>query len=241
MKTLDAPSPRTARPALCALTALMALSALLTACGTAPVPVPRNFEATDQFKAGSAAHWQAMARHVVKQSVAGVQSLVQMGPLYVAAPAEPSEFERAFAELLTTELVRAGFDVRHKPSGAVIVSYRAQVVHHRAPRPALSATYPLQWTSLTAGLMVLGGLATESTSGAKAALLATAGLADAAISADAGGTTGTELLLSTTFTLQSAMVARVSEVYYLDTVDRGLYVFHRPPPPPPSREFKVVP
>lgn len=132
-----------------------------------------------------------------------------------------------------------------RPEGAIVVTHRAQVVEHRGARPSLGATYPFQWTTLTAGLMALGGLAVDSTSSAKVALLAAAGARDAYISADAGGGTGVELVLTTTFARQSSIVSQVSGIYYLEAAEKNLFAnptpIAPPPPPPQSREFKVLP
>lgn len=208
---------------------------LITSCGTSPVPVPRNFEASEQLKLRSAAHWQAIARHVVQGSAQGLKSNESWGPIYVSMPRDPTPFDRVFHNLLGTELIRSGFALRDIPEGAVIVTSRAELVQHRGQRPPLPATFPLRWTTLTAGLMVLGGLAAESANGAKAALLAGSGAIDALATADTGADTGTEVVVTTSFTRQGSVLAQVSNVYYLDTVDRTLFI----PPPLAPEPLKV--
>lgn len=97
---------------------LMALvggsATVLTACGSAPIPVATNFDYSTQQKARSAGHWDVMSRDVVVQSLQTLEGIgIQRNtPVYVALPKQASEFDQGFREMLLTKL---DFTYRESP------------------------------------------------------------------------------------------------------------------------------
>ena len=144
---------------------LMALvggsATVLTACGSAPIPVATNFDYSTQQKARSAGHWDVMSRDVVVQSLQTLEGIgIQRNtPVYVALPKQASEFDQGFREMLLTKLVQSGVSVLDNNRGADLqISYATQVVVHKSDRPYF---IPGQFTMLAGGLMAAYGLRTE--------------------------------------------------------------------------------
>jgi len=194
--------------------------AALTACAQSPIPMPENFPISSQLKVRAAGHWQAMARDVAGKTVASLRNSNVNAPVFIFLPDTATEFDRAFRDFLTTELVNLGVKVQVKPEGALTVSYTTQVVEHADPRPNFS---PGMYTKLTAGLWVLGAIAADSALGAGVATLGLAGAKDYADSVDTNGASGMELILTTTVHNGEHLAARKTDVFYVEAPDAKLY------------------
>ncbi|VUZ25907.1 Uncharacterised protein [uncultured Comamonas sp.] len=221
---------------------LMALAgasaAVLTACGSAPIPVATNFDYTTQQKARSAGHWDLMARDVAAQSLNTLEGVgvLRNVPVYVALPKHASEFDEGFREMLLTKLVQNGVSVLDNARGADLqISYTTQVVVHKSDRPYF---IPGKFTVLAGGLMAAYGLRTEHLDTKLLATLGLAGAADFAESINAGGPTHTEVILTTSVKRGDQYLARKTDVYYLEDVDAPL--FWKQVPPAPVSRFNVV-
>ena len=205
------------------LCAAAAAALALAGCGSAPIPLAKNFELTSQHKVRSAGHWELLSRDVVAQTR---NTLERAGygadtPLHVAFPPNPSAFDLAFRDFLITELVQGGAPVQRDPGSALEVSYHTQLVRHNSERPHF---IPGQYTMIAAGLMAAYGLRHEHID---AQLLGALGLtvaADYAASMSSGGPTNTELILTTTVTRGGQYVARKTDVYYLENADAPLFL-----------------
>ncbi|ADV01977.1 hypothetical protein ALDI51_44840 [Alicycliphilus denitrificans] len=196
---------------------------VLAGCGSAPIPLSKNFELTSQYKVRSAGHWELLSRDVVAQTRATLEKAgyAPNTPLHVAAPAQPSAFDLGFRDFLITEFVQEGATVQQGPGAALEVSYNTQVVRHNSDRPHF---IPGQFTMLAAGVMAAYGLRHEHLD---TKLLATLGLttaADYANSINSGGPTNTELILTTTVSRAGQYVARKTDVYYLENADTPLFL-----------------
>lgn len=196
---------------------------VLAGCGSAPIPLSKNFELTSQYKVRSAGHWELLSRDVVAQTRATLEKAgyAPNTPLHVAAPAQPSAFDLGFRDFLITEFVQEGATVQQGPGTALEVSYNTQVVRHNSDRPHF---IPGQFTMLAAGVMAAYGLRHEHLD---TKLLATLGLttaADYANSINSGGPTNTELILTTTVSRAGQYVARKTDVYYLENADTPLFL-----------------
>lgn len=205
---------------LCALA--LAVTALM-GCAQSPIPVSGNFELTEQKKVRSAGHWQIVAKDAVRESLtmldkAGVASNAHIA---LSAPVKPTEFEAVFHELLTTELVRSGRRVATTGNtNALQLGYKAQLVVHNSPRPHF---VPGMYTALTAGVYALYGLRTEHLDAKLVGGLGLAGLADVGASMNSGGPTATELILTTSASTPDQILARKTDVYYIENVDATLF------------------
>ena len=125
-----------------------------------------------------------------------------------------------FHDLLTTELVRSGRRVATGNTDALQLGYKAQLVVHNSPRPHF---VPGMYTALTAGVYALYGLRTEHLDAKLVGGLGLAGLADVGASMNSGGPTATELILTTSASTPDQILARKTDVYYIENVDATLF------------------
>ena len=205
--------------------------AALAGCAQSPIPVAGNFDLTEQKKVRSAGHWQVISRDAAKETLkmldeAGVASNARLA---VVAPEKASGFEKTFHDMLTTELVRSGRRVAPSNQNVVQVSYTVQVVEHKSDRPH---HIPGIYTMLTAGVGVVYGLRNQHLDAQLAGVLGGAVVADYASSVYSGGPTHHELVLTTSAGTPDQILARKTDVYYIEDADASLF---RAPP-----EFKTL-
>jgi len=214
--------------------------ALLSGCAMqSQVPIPENEPLSYQKVIRASHHWDLMAADVADQVKA---SLAMSGykdnrPLYVSAPTEreSSEFGRAFHNLLVSQLVTQGTIVATTASGALGVSFDAQVVAHNRERIAYR---PGTLTALGGGLPVLRGIARHGSPGVKeAAFLGVMAGADAATAVHAGPPPRTEVIVTTSVTDGPRFVTRKTDIYYIEEADATLFL---PPDPPRGPWLKDV-
>jgi hypothetical protein len=207
--------------------------ALLAGCAQSPIPVAGNFDLTEQKKVRSAGHWQIIAQSAARETLkmldeAGAAS---NGRLAVVSPEKSTSFEKAFHEMLTTELVRSGRRVATGGQNVLQVSYTVQLVEHKSHRPQFA---PGRYTKLAAGVGVIYGLRNQHIDAALAGALAFAGVADYVASTDAGGPTHTELVLTTSASTPDQILTRKTDVYYIEDLDKTLFK------PEPGKTMNVV-
>lgn len=199
-----------------------------------PIPVSENFPITSQPKVRSAGHWAALSRDLVVQTKLRLKEAgaSEQTGLYVALPANPTDFDRAFRDFLITELVKSGQRVMDNDKAPLVLTYNTQIVKHNSYRPH---HIPAGYTALAAGLYVLR----EASEIVAAAL--TVAAADAMSSEYSGGPTSTELLLTTTVTGAGRYMARSTDVYYVEESDTSLFsVLAAPVPTYGVKSMKVV-
>ena len=199
---------------------------MLAGCASSPIPVSANFPLTVDPKVRSAGHWGQVSNDVAKQTLESLSKLGVSGNLYVALPANPTAFDRAFNNFLITDLVKAGRVVQQSPDQALEVSYETQVVRHNSPRPNF---LPGRFTMITAGLYAAYGLGLNPNVGDKmAGGLAAAVGADYIASESSGGPTATELILTTTIASGGRYLVRKTDVYYVEEADTTLLQYRYP-------------
>ena len=199
---------------------------MLAGCASSPIPVSANFPLTVEPKVRSAGHWGQVSNDVAKQTLESLSKLGVSGNLYVALPANPTAFDRAFNNFLITDLVKAGRVVQQSPDQALEVSYETQVVRHNSPRPNF---LPGRFPMITAGLYAAYGLGLNPNVGDKmAGGLAAAVGADYIASEISGGPTATELILTTTIASGGRYLVRKTDVYYVEEADTTLLQYRYP-------------
>lgn len=206
------------------LAALAGSMAILAGCAAkAPIPLAENFALTVQPKVRSAGHWELLSRDVVAQTLGTLHQagMAPNTPLHVALPANPSAFDLAFRDFLITQLVQSGAPVLQLPGQALEVTYNTQVVRHNSERPHF---IPGRFTMVAAGVMAAYGLRNVHLDAQLLAGLGLTAAADYAASADSGGPTNTEMILTTTATQGGQYVARKTDVYYLQNADTPLFM-----------------
>lgn len=208
------------------LMVLGAGAAVLVGCVSSPIPVSANFPITVEPKVRSAGHWALLSKDVVEQTLESLNRLsMPTHNLYVALPANATEFDRAFQQFLITDLVKSDRVVQQAPEGALEVSYQTQVVRHNSPRPHF---VPGRFTMVTAGLYAAYGLSTAPVGDKMAGGLALAGGADYVASESSGGPTHTELILTTTIASGGRYLVRKTDVYYVEEEDTTLLQYRAP-------------
>lgn len=196
--------------------ALCCVVAALAGCAMSPIPVAENFPLTTQKKVRSAGHWNQLSQDVVAQTLVRLEKAgaTPQTSLYVAMAPNAGDFDRAFHEFLVTELVQRGWSVLTTDNAALTVTYQSQIIKHNSERPRF---VPGLFTSLTAGLYVLHNVT------AAAGSLLLAGALDYGSSANTGGPTHTELILTTTVAGNGRYVSRKTDVYYVEESDTSLF------------------
>lgn len=182
----------------------------------APIPVAENFPLTVQKKVRSAGHWDLLSQDVVAQTLGSLEKAgaSPQTSVHVAIPSNSSDFDRAFHEFLITQLVQKGWQVLPTENAELTVSYQTQIVRHNSERPHF---VPGIFTTLTAGAYVAHNITPA------AAGLLLAGSLDYASSANTGGPTHTELVLTTTVMGGGRYVSRKTDVYYVEESDVSLF------------------
>lgn len=195
-------------------------AAVMAGCTTSPIPVSENFPLTVQPKVRSAGHWNLLSKDVAAQTLQTLSRVGTTSGLYVSLPANATTFDKAFREFLITELFKSGRVVQQTPDNALEVSYQVQLVRHESPRPHF---VPGKFTMITSGLYALYGLHAQHLDVQLAGGLGLAAVADYVASADSGGPTHTEMILTTTVATGGRYLARKTDIYYLQDEDAGLF------------------
>lgn len=238
-------SGRGARVWVCALVAAWAA----TACTHTDIPRAQHYPVTDQRKARAVSHWDVLADDVAGRiAVSALPAASQASGQYHLQASSATPFHKAFSSLLLTRLVNKGVPMSTLPTEGeqshARIRFDVQVVEHSSA--ALNfPQFPL--TILATGLSVLRGmyLYPPTELGGAAMGLAGALLVDQSQRVmngqAAGGPTRTELLVSTTVVQGQRIVARTSDVYYIEGEDAKLFTEPPPPPPPtPVKAWKVT-
>lgn len=212
----------------------LGMFALLSGCGTSQVPYTQNHPVSYQKVARATSHWDILADDVAAQTVAAIGT---QKTIYVAAPTEATDFNRAFHNFLITRMVNKGIPVSNQKMGAIEVQYETQVIQHNSERNAYK---PGTITMLTAGLMVAYNVhswASQSAPGV--ALMGGAVAADAIASTDAGKPPKTELVVTTSAVEGGRYLVRKTDIYYIEPEDASLFM-HIEKQGTPVKEFSVV-
>lgn len=191
----------------------------LGGCKTAQVPFTENHPVSYQKVARATSHWDILADDVAAQTVSAIGT---DKVIYVAAPNEQTDFNRAFSNLLITRMVNKGVLVSTEKASAIEVKYEVQVVTHNSERRAYK---PGTITALTAGLMVAYNVPAWGDNEARTiAGLGAAGAVDAIVSTDAGRPTKTELMVTTSASEGGRYILRKTDIYYIEPEDVSLFM-----------------
>lgn len=191
---------------------------LLGGCSSSQVPYTQNHPVSYQKVARAASHWDILADDVAAQTVAAIGT---QKTIYVDAPKEATDFNRAFHNFLITRMVNKGITVSKQKNDAIEVQYEAQVVRHNSERRAYK---PGTITTLAAGLLVAHNVSHWSPDSQAAAFLGAAAGADAAVSMDAGSPTKTELVVTTSAVEGGRYLVRKTDIYYVEAEDTSLFM-----------------
>lgn len=223
----------------------------LSGCTHTDIPRAQHYPVSDQFKARAVHHWNLLADDVAERIAVSAQGESNAATgAYHLQTSSATPFQKAFSSLLLTRLVNKGVPMATLPLDGeqphARIRFDVQVVEHSSAALNMPQ-FPL--TILATGLSVLRGfyLYPPTELGGAAMGVAGAMLVDQGNRMQnghaAGGPTRTELLVSTTVVQGQRIVARTSDVYYIDSEDVKLFVEPQPAPaatPTPVKNWKVT-
>lgn len=203
-------------------------SVFLSACAKeAPtLPYLQNYPASSQKKMQAAQHWDLLAKDVAERLHAEVTVKGSKLPRVYVRKVDSSPFSHAFHNLLLTRLNQQGFGLSEDSIGAFVLDYDTQVIRHKG-RDKQQTTGA--WSILGAGAWVARGILS---SGASTALhvggtLAATGAADAyehsKHRAHLYPQPDTEIIVSVSLKRAKQIVARTSDIYYINDPDEANY------------------
>jgi hypothetical protein len=200
---------------------LRTLLACALACTTfsavaGEMPRVSHFDTSDQQKASSVRHWQAIANDLASAAVPALGSAGARG-VYLAPSEHSTVFNHQLRTFLVDALHDAGLRVFAAPrDGALELRMSEMAVTHAGP---VDTTPTFLTTALSAGVLVARNIAIADW---QAGLVATAigiDVTRAALKAP----TRTELAITLSVADQGEYLLRKSNVYYISTADTSLY------------------
>ena len=99
------------------------------------IPLAKPYPYSTQYKMQAARHWDSLSGDVVSRMTSAECSPAS-APVYVvsAAGADATPFEKAYGEILKSQLVNAGIPVTVHDTGGPRMTYSSQVVRHNPGR-----------------------------------------------------------------------------------------------------------
>lgn len=207
-----------------ALPLAMAVTAalILSGCATryTPAPLAANFPASKQAKLQAAYHWGVVSKAIEQQLAAELKKRPTR-PVYIDMPKEPTPFQLALANQLTTSLVNDGLTVSRVPAGALRVELAVQALTFTAHRPQYRLNFGKR-LPLADGVWMARELTASPVEYEPF---------DPIDSEFAGGVTPkTEIIVTISVSDQYRYVARSTSAYYVSDHDRALYGIIDPEP-----------
>ena len=198
-----------------ALRGSLAIIALVCAGCATDIPSPRGNEPSAQTKLRATHHWDVVANDIAKQTKERLDRMGEVRGVVVQRPENPSVFERAMHDLISTRLVETGTPVLVQSNNALKVSYSTQLVRHSSSR----ATVSVPLVAVAAGIMAGYNIVENANAfwkgatglGAIAAVDYARGTFDTP-SAAAGGPSKTELIVTTTVSDDRLYLVRKTDV-----------------------------
>jgi hypothetical protein len=195
---------------------------ILGASGCTRIPQPATYDFTEQQKMQAAHHWDVLANDVANQiNKTLLHYEYTRVPVFVRTtcgnentpcePAETTQFNEGFRDLLITQLVHFGVPTNATEApGAIVVNYKVQVVYHRDDRRSIRP--PGILTALTSAVMVLRNASYDVQAIAAAAALDVANSAT-----DNAG--HYEVIITTSMVTDNKYLFRTSDIYYINDLD----------------------
>lgn len=200
---------------------------LLQGCGNSAItgiPDSKPFAPTAIEKPRSVAHWKTIATETVNYIVEAVPFNSEQGlklGVYINKPLNPSEFERAYFELLASQLTAKGIPVLTQPRvGALELNYSTQFVVYEGR----DGYQPFQASAITASGALLYGASPIPLAAGVAAI---AGGEAAVAAAQAHNYTNYESLLSVSLAKEDWLMLSWSKVLSIHDKDTKAYI--KPP------------
>jgi uncharacterized lipoprotein YajG len=210
-----------------ALSVAAALS--LTACAntTSQVPLADSYPYSTQQKMQAAHHWDVLAEDVATRLNNHFQQANLLNHPINVIPSNDSPFQSGFEDLLISQLVNHGFDIRDNNSEALKLKFDTQVVSHSDRgyiRPKNGAYTTL--AMLATGVWAAVNIADNSTA-VKDALIATGvigtGVALDATAGNINSISNKEVIINVSLMEGEKYLMRKSGIYYINEPDDHHY------------------
>ncbi|MBD3768380.1 MAG: hypothetical protein IE928_10635 [Gammaproteobacteria bacterium] len=197
---------------------------LLQGCGNSAItgiPDSKPFAPTAIEKPRSIAHWKMIANETVNYLLQAVpfegDNGLRLG-VFIALPTQPTEFERAYFSLLSSQLSAKGVPVLvEKRAGALVLNYVTQVVAYEGR----DGYHPFQASALATTGVVLSSPLVATVPGGLATVVAGESLL---ASSEAHSHTNCESLLSVSLQKDDWLLTSWSKVLSIHANDAPAYV-----------------
>lgn len=219
---------------------------VVSACSNRPIPTLQD--SGTQYRMEAARHWQILANETANKIIRTLNELPPgsarlptegVPPIHVALPEKPTQFDRAFRELLITELVDRNAPVSQDPvKGGITVNSTVELVDYDPSSGFTFNSFPGRLT----GLGVFSGIeyGLVSLGGAGVAIAAAgAGLAGDALLLHSDPEA--EVIITTSVQGSGGYIARKTSIYYIQSDDRPKYANETPKEAPkyPTRKVEL--
>lgn len=202
------------------------VAASLSGCAS-QVPLASTYEYTTQQKMQAAHHWDVLAADVSSRLAEHMTSASVSHRAISVIPNSTTPFEQAFEDLLITQLVGKGLDIRANKNEQLKLTFETQVISH-SDRGYIT---PGQGERTVLALIATGvwaavNIASNSTA-AKDALIAAgilgAGVAMDATAGDITSVTNKEVLINVSLMDGDKYLMRKTGIYYINEPDDSHY------------------
>ena len=195
-------------------------------CSCSGVPKPQKMQAAHD--------WHVLAADIAKHVKVALKDQESLGQQIYLEPHDKSLFRGVFNTLLITQLFKQGIGITMNESAPVKMKYETQIVKHKNKRraPPLFPGETLLLTSL--GYGVFKAFDNTGTGG----LFATAGAVEVINALDPTNpltVSHHEIIITTEVTVNDRVIARQSNIYYINDPDAWHYGKEMPP-----KHFRVV-
>jgi uncharacterized lipoprotein YajG len=201
----------------------------LTACAntTSQVPLADSYPYSTQQKMQAAHHWDVLAEDVAVRLNGHFQQASLLNRPINVVPSNSSAFQAGFEDLLISQLVNKGFDIRDNNAEALKLKFDTQVVSHsdRGYIRPKNGTYTTL-AMLATGVWAAVGIADNSTT-VKDALIATgvigSGVAMDATAGNINSISNKEVIINVSLMEGDKFLMRKSGIYYINEPDDSHY------------------
>ena len=195
---------------------------------TSQIPIATTYEYTAQQKMQAAHHWDVLAEDVAFRLKDHFKKLPVAGRAINVISDNDSPFHNAFKDLLITQMVNQGLDIRDNNYGELKLKFNTQVISHSDRgyiRPAYGSHTKL--ALLATGVWAAINVANNSTS-VKDALIAAGVIGvGAGMDATAGNIasiSNKEVIINVSLMDGDKYVMRKTGIYYINEPDDSHYI-----------------
>lgn len=204
--------------------------ASLTGCATgnnSQVPLASTYELTNQQKMQAAHHWDVLAADVASRVKEHFKTASLSNKAINVVPNSNSAFEQGFEDLLITQMVEQGLDIRANNNEHLKLTFHTQVISHNdrgyiRPKPGTHTALAL----IATGVWAVVNIASNSTAAQDALIGAGVlgtGVAMDAVAGDISAVTNKEVIISVSLMDGDKYLMRKTGIYYINEPDDGQY------------------